>query len=159
LTGSTHKKVLVERFDREPLRGYVNPQTWLAPAGLELISPSGAALTLPYEDIKVVGFVRDFEGEGFASTRRTFTSRPKAEGLWVHLLFRDGDATEGLMTNNLLESGPAGFMVTPPEAASNLQKLFVPRAALRQVRVLGVVGSPLRRRKRAVPEEQIKLFE
>jgi len=159
VTGSTHKRVLIERFDRETLRGFVNPQTWLTPCGIELITPAGAAVTIPYDDIKVVGFVRDFEGEGFASTRRSFTSRPKAQGLWVHLLFRDGDATEGLMTNNLLESGPAGFMVTPPEAASNLQKLFVPRAALRELRVLSVVGSPLRRRKRPVPEEQIKLFE
>lgn len=159
MTGSTHKKVVVERFDREPLKGYVNPQTWLAPHGIELISPGGAAVTIPYDDVKVVAFIKDFEGEGFARTRRAFTSRPKAEGLWVHLIFRDGDAAEALMTNNLLESSPAGFMVTPPEAASNLQRLFVPRTALRELRVLGVVGSPLRRRKRAAPEEQIKLFE
>ncbi len=159
MTGSTHKKVIIERFDREPLKGYVNPQTWLTPDRLELISPAGAAVSIPYDDVKVVAFVRDFEAEGFARTRRAFTSRPKAEGLWVHLLFRDGDAVQGLMANNLLESGPAGFMVTPPEAASNVQKLFVPRAALRELRVLGVVGSPLRRRKRAVAEEQIRLFE
>lgn len=159
MTASTHKRVLVERFDRETLRGYVNPQTWLTPSGIELISPAGSAATIPYEDIKAVAFVRDLEGQGLAGARRSFTSRPKTKGLWVRLVFRDGDEMEGLMAQNLLESGPAGFMVTPPEAASNLQKLFVPREALRQLEALGVVGSPLRRRRRPAPQEQIKLFE
>jgi len=50
--------------------------------------------------------------------------------------------------------------VIPPDPYSNQQRVFVPRVALRAVDVLGVVGSPLKRRKpKAVPKEQIGLFE
>ena len=160
MTGSTHKKVHVERFDRETLKGYVNPQTWLAAGGIELMSLAGAVAAVPYEDVKVVGFVRDLDGEGFAREKRLFTSRPKAEGLWMRLLFKDGDVLDGLMANNLLQLSPYGFMVAPPDPSSNYQKAFVPRAALADLKILGVIGSPLKRRKRAPPVEgQIKLFE
>ena len=36
LAGSTTKKVLIRRFDREPMAGYVHPQTYLRPNGVEL---------------------------------------------------------------------------------------------------------------------------
>ena len=67
---------------------------------------------------------------------------------------------DGILSNNLLQLTPEGFTVTPPDAYSNNQKLFVPRAALAQFNVLGVVGSPLTRRKpKPAPQEQIGLFE
>jgi hypothetical protein len=51
-------------------------------------------------------------------------------------------------------------MVTPPESDANNQRVFVPRQALRSIQVLGVVGSPLRtRRKKAPPSaDQPTLF-
>ena len=42
MAGSTTKKVLIRRFDREALTGFVNAQSYLQPAGVELLSPSGA---------------------------------------------------------------------------------------------------------------------
>jgi hypothetical protein len=160
LTGSTHKKVLVERFDRETLRGYVNPQTWLAAAGLELLTVGGEVILVPYEQVKLVEFVRDLDREGFAGDKRLFTRRPKTEGLWVRLLFKDGDAFDGLLANNLLQLDPYGFFLTPPDPSSNAQKLFVPRAALADLRVLGVIGGRRRGREpRRAPAEQIRLFE
>ncbi len=160
LTGSTHKKVLVERFDRETLKGYVNPQTWLTSQGLELLSVAGEVSLVPYEQVKLVEFVRDLDREGFAGEKRLFTSRPKTEGLWVRLRFKDGDELEGLAPNNLLRLDPHGFLVAPPDPSSNAQKIFVPRSALADVKVLGVIGSPLRRRKRApAAPEQIRLFD
>ena len=95
-----------------------------------------------------------------AEIRRVFLTRPKIEGLWVRLRFRDDDVLEGVMPNNLLQLEHYGFTLIPPDSLSNHQRIFVPRAALRSVEVLGVVGSPLTRRKAKTPaKEQIGLFE
>jgi hypothetical protein len=42
-------------------------------------------------------------------------------------------------------------MVTPPESDANNQRVFVPRQALRNIQVLGVVGSPLRGKRKKIP--------
>ncbi len=44
-----------------------------------------------------------------------------------------------------------GFTVIPPDPYGNQQRVFVPRAALQSVEVLGVVGSPLKTQGQAVP--------
>jgi hypothetical protein len=160
VAGSTSKKVIVERFDRPPVKGYVNLQTWLQPEGAEILGLGGAVMSLPYSEIKVVCFVMDLDLDPPGRERRTFTTRPKSEGLWVRMVFRDGDYLDGLLANNLLQMEAQGFTITPPDPGSNNQRLFVPRAALKELKVLGVVGSPLRRRKRVPPsEEQIRLFD
>jgi hypothetical protein len=160
LAASTAKKVLIRRFDREPLTGFVNAQTYLQPQGVELLTPGGTLFVVPYSEIKVVCFVRDFDSVEPAQERKVFNSRPKTDGLWVRMHLRDGEVLDGILSNNLLQFTPEGFTVTPPDAYSNNQKLFVPRAALTQVNVLGVVGSPLTRRKpKPAPEGQIGLFE
>ena len=61
MAGSTAKKVLIRRFDREPLTGFVNAQTYLQPEGVELLTPSGTLSVVAYSEIKVVCFVRDFD--------------------------------------------------------------------------------------------------
>jgi hypothetical protein len=160
LAASTAKKVLIRRFDREPLTGFVNAQTYLQPQGVELLTPGGACLVAPYSEIKVVCFVRDFGSVEPTQEKKVFNTRPKTDGLWLRMELRDGEVLDGILSNNLLQLTPEGFTVTPPDAYSNNQKLFVPRAALRQVNVLGVVGSPLTRRKpKTAPEGQIGLFE
>ncbi len=160
MAASTAKKVLIRRFDREPLTGFVNAQTYLQPQGVELLTPGGTLFVVPYSDIKMVCFVRDFDSVEPTQERKVFNSRPKTDGLWVRMHLRDGEVLDGILSNNLLQFSPEGFTVTPPDAYSNNQKLFVPRAALTQVNVLGVVGSPLTRRKpKPAPEGQIRLFE
>jgi hypothetical protein len=160
LAGSTAKKVLIRRFDREPLTGFVNAQTYLQPGGVELLAPNGALSTVPYSDIKAVCFVRDFEVSEAVQGRKVFNSRPKTEGLWVRMQLRDGEILDGVLSNDLLQLIPEGFILTPPDAYSNNQKWFVPRAALAQFNVLGVVGSPLTRRKpKPAAVDQIGLFD
>jgi hypothetical protein len=160
LAASTAKKVLIRRFDREPLTGFVNAQTYLQPQGVELLTPGGACLVVPYSEIKVVCFVRDFGSVEPTQEKKVFNTRPKTDGLWVRMELRDGEVLDGILSNNLLQLTPEGFTVTPPDAYSNNQKLFVPRAALSQFNVLGVVGSPLTRRKpKPAAEGQIGLFE
>ena len=160
MAGSTTKKVLIRRFDREPLTGFVNSQTYLQPGGVELLTPSGTLSMVPYSDIKVVCFVKDFDSVESGQEKKVFNTRPKTDGLWARMHLRDGEILDGILSNNLLLLTPEGFTVTPPDAYSNNQKLFVPRAALSLFNVLGVVGSPLTRRKpKPTPEGQIGLFE
>jgi hypothetical protein len=161
MAASTTKQAIVERYEKEALAGYVNPISFLQPAGIEMLSAQGNIVTVPYADIKTISFVRDFQAEDAADPgRRVFQTRPKMDGLWVRLLFRDGDMMEGVLPNNLLQLEHYGFTVIPPDSYGNRQRVFVPRAALKSVEVLGVVGSPLTRRKaKEVPKEQIGLFE
>jgi hypothetical protein len=158
LAGSTTKKAVVQRFEREALAGYVNPVSYLQSGGVELLSEQGNVAIVPYAEIKSVAFVREFHDEG--PERLVFFTRPKMEGLWVSLRFRDGSRMEGIMANNLLQLEPYGFTVIPPDSLGNRQRVFVPKAALLGIEVLGVVGSPLKRRKEKVAsKEQIGLFE
>jgi hypothetical protein len=159
VSGSTTKRVLVERFDRETVAGYVNPQSFLQGTGVELIRPDGSIALFPLDQIKCLCFVRDLDGLAVSAERRQFLVRPKAAGLWVELRFRDGERLEGLIPNNLLQLDTTGFSITPPDAAGNTQRVYVPRQALAELVVLGVIGSPARRRPRE-PErpQQIRLF-
>ncbi len=162
MAASTNKRVLIVRFDREALPGYVNTATWLQPAGVEYLSQQGAIGTVPYGEIKLVAFVREFEHNAPGPELRQFTSRPKAAGLWLRMEFRDGGHMDGVLPNNLLLVEPAGFSVIPPDPEFQTQRVFVPRAALRQVQVLGVIGSPVarNRRKTAPPAGgQIEMFD
>ena len=159
MASSTTKKAVIHRFQKEPLAGYVNPASYLQPAGVDLLSAQGNVSTVPYEEIKTISFVRDFEGAA-ETGRQVFNTRPKMEGLWVSLRFRDGEVMEGIMPNNLLQLEPYGFTVIPPDPYSHQQRVFIPRTAVESVEVLGVVGSPLKKRKaKAVPKEQIGLFD
>jgi hypothetical protein len=149
--------VVIYRFDREPLRGYVNPQTWLQAGGIESLSVEGSFVPVAYEEIKVVCFVRDFEGNSIFQEKRLYAARPKTPGLWVRAQFRDNDFLEGVMSADLLLLEPYGFLLVPPDPASNNQRLFLPRPGLKELRVVGVIGA--QRRGKAEPERQIRLFE
>jgi len=160
LAGSTSKKVRISRFEREALLGFVNPQTYLRPAGVELLTPDGNYSLVPYDEVKAVQFVKDFEPPDPATARKVFSTRPKMDGLWVRVKFRDGEVMDGILANNLLSLESHGFTIVPPDPYSNNQRLFLPRVALSELQVLGVVGSPLRSRKpKPVPKEQIGLFD
>src|SRR6185436_16837843 len=113
MAGSTAKKVLIRRFDREPLTGFVNAQTYLQPGGIELLTPSGTLSLVPYFEVKVVCFVKDFDSPEAAQERKLFNTRPKTDGLWVRMHLRDGEVLDGILSNNLLQLAPEGFTVTP----------------------------------------------
>jgi hypothetical protein len=152
---------VIRRFEREPVQGFVSPQSFLRPEGVEVLTQAGAILLLPYEEVKTVSFVRDFGVQETAADARVFNTRPKISGVWVRMRFRDGEVMDGILANNLLLLEPYGFTFTPPNPVSAQQRVFAPRAALSEVQVLGVVGSPLRPAAKAKPKpkEQIELFE
>jgi hypothetical protein len=161
LPSSTSKKVQIWRFDRDLLSGFVNPLTYLRDFGIELLSLSGTVSTIPYREIKRVHFVKDFDPAGKPLERRVFLTRPKLDGLWVRMLFKDGEALEGVLSNDLLQLEPQGFTIVPPDYSYNNQRVFVPKSALSEIHVLGVVGSQLRKTasKRKPVKDQIRLFE
>ena len=160
MANSTTKKGLIHRFQRETLAGYLNPVTFLQPEGVELLSAEGQVAILPYQEVRTVSFVRDFDSPD-EQERQVFHTRPKMAGLWVRLRFRDGEVMEGILPNNLLQIENHGFVVVPPDPYGNRQKVFVPRTALLGVEVLGVVGCPLKKqpKTKAGSTEQIGLFD
>jgi hypothetical protein len=161
VAGTANKKVLVARFDRETLRGFVQSPGGFEADRLELLTPEGALLKIPYFETKAVCFVRDFDAGETWREHRTFSTRPKTAGLWVRLRFRDGDSLEGMLGNDLMLVEPSGFSIIPPDPTFQNQRIFVPRAALTDVQVLGVIGSPLHRRttKKIEKEEgQLEMF-
>ena len=159
---ASNKKVLICRFDRESLQGFVQTPAGLEGDSIELLRPEGSVVRVPFSETKLVCFVRDFEiGETWRD-HPTFATRPKTSGLWVRFRFRDGDQLEGLLPNNLLSIEAAGFSSIPPDPSFQNQRIFIPRQALAGVEVLGVIGSPLRRKppaKKPATQDQLKMFD
>lgn len=153
---STHKKVVVLLHDRTTLRGYLNPVGLGQIEAIDLLTPEGAHRSVALEGVKCIYFVRELT-EAFEPERKTFFSRPKLDGLWVRLKFRDGDGIEGIVSNDLLEMLENGIQLTPPDLHGNSLRIFVPRTALTELKVLGVVGIA-RRFPRPVVVAQPKLF-
>jgi hypothetical protein len=156
---STHKKVVVALLDRTPVRGYLNPATLGHSETIDLLTPEGEHRSLPLKAVKSVYFVREFL-EPFEPERKTFLSRPKLDGLWVRLRFRDSEVMEGIVSNDLLDLLDTGVQLTPPDLHGNSLRMFIPRSALEEMKVLGVVGIARRtsRDASAAAAAQPKLF-
>lgn len=154
---STRKKVIVRKLDRDSAAGYVASQ-YIVDGKMELLNTAGNVVSISLSEIKGVYFVREFT-EPESLTRKTFTSRPRAEGLWVRLHFRDNEIIEGLMPNDLIQEGIDGFSIIPPDTRSNTQRIFVPRSALSEMNVIAVIGEKKSQRGRR-PEDvrQVPMF-
>lgn len=151
--------MLVDRYDRSQVGGFVQSQSFVQGGELELLSVEGAVLRLPLVQVKTVSFVRELNGPSIWQERREFLARPKAPGIWVELRFRDGARLEGVAPNDLLLFDGSGVMLTPPDPAGNTQRVFAPRQALAGAAVLGVIGGARRRAQKAREEtSQIRLF-
>jgi hypothetical protein len=155
---STHKKVVVRKMDRDSINGHVAPSNFVREGKLELLNTSGNVVAIDLKDIKAVYFVREFS-DSEALSRKTFTSRPRTEGLWIRLKFKDNEVLEGMMPNDLSLTTAEGFLINPPDLRSNIQRIFVPRSALESLTVLAVIGATHRRRKGAPTDtRQVPMF-
>ena len=154
---STHKKVIVRKSDRDSVSGYVAPANFVVDGKLELLNTSGNVVAIDLRDIKAVYFVREFSDSEVMS-RKTFTTRPRTEGLWVRLKFKDNEVIEGLMPNDLAQNPGEGFLINPPDMRSNTQRIFVPRVALDSLTVLAVIGGTHRQRRRPEDQLQVPMF-
>jgi hypothetical protein len=155
----TNKKVQIARFDRPALEGFAQLPEGLTAEGVEILSVSGSVTRVPLAEVRAVCFVREFGSGETWQKQRAFLSRPKANGLWVRVRFRDGELLEGIMRNNLV-ADPAGFALVPPDPTFQNQHVWVPREAVTAVEVLGVIGSPLRRTKPPAQDgdQQLEMF-
>lgn len=154
---STRKKVIVRKMGRDCVQGYVASGEFLVGSKVELLNPAGSVVLIELGEIKAVYFVRDF-ADSSSLQRKTFTTRPRVEGLWVRLRFRDSEMLEGLMPNDLTLVQAEGFFLSPPDMRGNVQRIFVPRAALSELVVLAVIGPALKRRRPETAAEAPMLF-
>ena len=136
---TTHKKAVISLFEGKPEQVYLNSQTLGREESVEFLTRDGEHKTAELRDVKAVYFVKEFT-DSFEPDRKTFLSRPKLDGLWVRLRFRDGDEMEGLVSNDLLELLDKGIRLTPPDLHGNTLWVFIPQTALAEMKVLGVVG-------------------
>lgn len=153
---STHKKVVVELDDRRALRGFLNPARLAGAETLDLLTPDGEHEAVNVAKVRAVYFVRDFHEE-FAPERKAFLNRPKLDGLWVKVKFRDSATLEGVIPNDLLTLFDTGLQFSPPDFNSNTDRIYVPRSAIAELTVLGVIGVA-RRKPAAAPPAQTTLF-
>jgi hypothetical protein len=153
---STHKKVIIELLEKKLVRGYLNPTRLPQVAAIDLLTPEGTHEEMPLAKVRAIYFVRDLD-EDIEMGRKSFLSRPKLDGLWVRLRFRDGESLEGVIPNDLLGLQDNGLQMTPPDFNSNTDRIFVPRTALTEFTVLGVVGIA-RRKPAPAAAAQPRLF-
>ena len=137
------------------MNGYVGA-SFISDGKIEVLNTAGNVVPIELQDVKGVYFVREF-GDSESLTRKTFTSRPRMEGLWVRLRFRDNETIEGMMPNDLLQEGVEGFSIIPPDTRSNTQRIFVPRTALAEMTVLAVIGDKKSRGRGRRPEDTLQV--
>jgi hypothetical protein len=150
---NTRKKVIVRRFSGDTLPGYLPHAGFARNNSIDLLDLAGRILALPFNDIKTISYVRDFNLSDPSNperlTRRAFLARPRTEGLWLRLTFRSSDMLEGLAPTDrsLIDAlvDDAGLFLTPPDTRSNTQRIYVPRAAITELVLLAVITSPSRR--------------
>ena len=136
---STHKKVVLVLADKKPVRGYLNPARLGNSDPIDLLTPDGEHQEISLARVRSIYFVREFSDD-FEPERKAFLSRPKLDGLWVRLRYSDGETIEGVVPNDLLTMLDNGIQITPPDLNSTTDRIFIPRAALTELTVLGVVG-------------------
>jgi hypothetical protein len=156
---SSQKRVIVRRFSRDWLAGFVSPRHFVSNGCLELLDVSGKRVTPSLSEIKMVSFVRDFGPAGATDPerlgRRNFGGRPRTPGLMVRLRFQDNETLEGLVANDLSLLENEGILLTPPDTRSNTQRIYIPRLAIAELEVLGLIKTPAARKPPASVQEDL----
>ena len=151
---SSQKKVILRRFLGDVLCGYLPASGIVEHGEISFLNLEGRLTSVALEEVKTICYVRDFNLADAVNPerlqRRSFLSRPRGDGLWIRLTFRDtGDQLEGLTAadGSFLEAltADAGLYLVPPDARTNTQKIYVPRMAIAEMRMLGVITSSSRR--------------
>ena len=147
---SSQKPVIVRRFSRDWLAGFVNQRRLVQDGSLEVLDTGGKVLTLALAEIKHVSFVRELATAGQPEperlTRKTFAARPRTAGVMVRVHFKDADMLEGLATNDLSLLENEGLFLTPPDTRSNVQRIYIPRLAIAELEILAVIKTPTARK-------------
>ena len=150
--GSARKPVIVRKFSREWYAGYAGAIPVQDSAVLEVLDLGGKVVTVSWDAVKWVCYVRDFSSSSDPSNperllQKKFTVRPRAAGLWLRMTLNDGDELEGIAANDRSLVAGAGLLLTPPDTRSNTQRIYVPRQAIQTLEVLSIIGASGRRRR------------
>jgi hypothetical protein len=150
--GSARKPVIVRKFSREWYAGYAGAIFGQDSPVLEVLDLSGKVLTIGWDAVKWVCYVRDFSSSSDMANperllQKKFTVRPRAAGLWLRMTLNDGDELEGIAANDRSLVASAGLLVTPPDTRSNTQRIYVPRQAIQTLEVVSLIGAAGRRRR------------
>jgi hypothetical protein len=162
---SARKPVIVRKFSREWYAGYAGSVFGQDSAALEVLDLTGKVLTVAWDAVKWVCYVRDFSSSSDQNNperllQKKFTVRPRAAGLWLRMTLNDGDELEGIAANDRSLVSGAGLLLTPPDTRSNTQRIYVPRQAIQSLEVLSLIGAIGRKRRpdRTSTEGQPELF-
>lgn len=158
---SLQKKVILRRFFGDVLHGYLPASGFVHNDEISYLSLQGRMATISLPQVKTICYVRDFN---LADTqnperlqRKSFVTRPRGDGLWVRITFRDdGDLLEGLCAadTTFLDGliTDEGVSMSPPDSRTNTQRIYVPRASIATLQVLAVITSPSKRRSQTLLE-------
>jgi hypothetical protein len=161
---SSRKKAIFRKFSRDWLAGYLPPGGFAREGRVEMLDLDGKVVHLAVEDLKWICYVRDFNSGELNNPerllRKTFSGRPRGEGLFVRVRLKDGDLIEGLAGNDLSLVASDGLFLTPPDLRSNTQRLWLPRTSLEELEIVAVIGAAKKKAAAAEEEEtaQEKLF-
>jgi len=120
-------------------------------------------ITIPLDQVKWLCFVRDFNSGEVNNPerllRKSFTGRPRTEGLWLRLCLKDNDHVEGIAINDISLLDAAGIFITPPDIRSNTQRIFVPRQSITKLEIVALISSAGRRKTATSAEPVASLQE
>lgn len=160
----SRKKAIARRLTQDWVAGYLPSGGFLHDGSVEMLALDGRTLQLAATDLKWVCYVRDFNSGEAANPerllRKSFSGRPRTEGLLMRVSLTDGDVIEGLAANDLSLIAAEGLFLTPPDVRSNTQRIWLPRSAIAGLSVIAVVGVAKRKQHAvpATPPDQKSLF-
>ena len=143
MSSSTTKRAILYRFDRQPSESLVHAETYLSEVGVEIMTRDGNLQSVDYTEVKALCFGAEGAPADLFTSPAVFERRPKTAGLWTSFVLRDGDVLEGVLPHNLLEWPKQGYLLTPPRSGTYRQRVFIPRLAVRETVLRGMVGKPL----------------
>jgi hypothetical protein len=150
---SLRKPVIVRKFSRDWCAGYAGVSFGRDSPDLEILDLGGKVLRLAWDQVKWVCYVRDFPAASSASenanperlVHKRFSIRPRTAGVWLRMTLNDGEEIEGLAANDRSLVEGSGLLLTPPDTRSNTQRMYIPRAAIQTLEVVGLIGAGARK--------------
>lgn len=147
---ASRKKAIVRKLSRDWVAGYISAEGFCHDQNVEVLDLGGKVMLLPAAEIKWICFVRDFNSGEMNNPerllRKTFSGRPRTEGVFLRLRLSDGDLLEGLATNDRSLIASEGLFLVPPDTRSNTQRLWIPSSTITELEVLAVINSNTRKK-------------
>ena len=142
---------IVIQYGTKTIKGYLESRVWNTIEELLRNAPRTPPETfrvrhldsdkieeIPTSDAKAVFYVNSFEGDERHKPLHFHSRAPIAHGVWIKLLFHDGEVMEGIVHNSLHYLVDPGFFLQPSDPNSNNRLVYVLKSALKDHRILGI---------------------